>query len=320
MAKLAIVGLGYLGTALGLASRASQLFEMVAGYDARPENAQAALAHGAVQAVARGAREAVAGATVTLLAVPDDALAGVLRDLRHAFDPGAVVSSTGLWMAPAMAAAEVLPANVHFLAGRPVIDHFGLPAAEASAQALRGAIYCLDTAPQVEAAALDTLSALARGLGAQPYFTTAQEHDGLLSASELLPRLVLEGLLHGLASAPTWREVGRLSGRGLAELEAVNDELRALGRRNIAGNSESLRAALEDAAKELQKLSRALAEGEPALEAYQQQCTTALEAWQSTRRQLMDGTLPPNSELRPRLLGSLSPFARRPRRQERPRR
>ncbi|MGH2470509.1 MAG: prephenate dehydrogenase/arogenate dehydrogenase family protein, partial [Chloroflexota bacterium] len=165
MAKLAIVGLGYLGTALGLAARASQLFETVTGYDAHPENAQAALAHGAVQALARGARDVVEGAAVTLLAVPDDVLPGLLRGLRQAFEPGAVVSSTSLWMAPATTAAEVLPESVHFLAGRPVLDHARLPAADASAQALRGAVYCLDATPRAEAAALDTMSALVRGFG-----------------------------------------------------------------------------------------------------------------------------------------------------------
>ena len=84
---VAILGLGLMGTSLALALRERCEGVRIAGYNHSPGNARTALERGAVDAVASSPAEAVAGASMVVLAAPvlanigfADAIAGALAE------------------------------------------------------------------------------------------------------------------------------------------------------------------------------------------------------------------------------------------------
>ena len=91
--SLAVLGTGLLGSSVGLAARAAGV-ATVAGYDADPREAEAALDLGALTATAASVEEAADGADLVLAATPVRSLGAVLIR-AHAAAPEAVLTDVG---------------------------------------------------------------------------------------------------------------------------------------------------------------------------------------------------------------------------------
>ncbi|MDE3076503.1 MAG: prephenate dehydrogenase [Chloroflexota bacterium] len=313
MAKLAIIGTGFVGTSLGLAVRPAKLFEHVAGYDVERSCSQVARDRGAIDSIGANVRAAVKDAAVVVVAVPDRELPGVFRELADGLLPGSIISDTSTWKLPAVkSAAATLPVGVHFISGRPVLDSHGHGPDEGRGSVFAGAIYCLT--PGIDAAedAIDSLSAMVSAIGAQPYFLSAEEHDGLTGATELLPRLVSAALLMGLTRQTAWPEAGRLAAEPFnGWVRLLEDQVGPPFWQDVRENHGALDSWIDAAVSQLLDLRRQLDDtGEATLKEAWKATQEALDQWRKTKRQLREGTMPPLSEMRPHLLGSQAALRR----------
>ncbi len=299
MAKLAIVGTGFVGTSLGLAIRPSKLFETIAGYDRDRGQLQAAKRRGAIDEEARSASRAADGAAVVVLAGSD--VEEALRDVVPGLSAGAVVTETSLWKVPAARlAADILPAGVEFVGGRPGLDG----GSEPSAEAFRNAIYCLTPGAQASEPAIDAMSTVASAAGAQPDFLDPAEHDALTAAGELLPAAMLACLATAVTGDAAWTDAGRLAGDRFNQLALLAEDLPAGFWQEAAKNSDALARWLDAAAAALLDLRDRLQDGQ-ALAQDWRATTDALARWRRDKRQLQESTMPPKAELRPSLFGAL---------------
>lgn len=307
MAKLAIVGTGFVGTSLALALRPSKLFEEIAAYDRDRARLQTATRLGAIDREARTAAEALDAAGVIVLAVPGDELEPALAAIAQSVAPGAVVSETTRWKMPAQKLAErLLPAGVHFVGGRPVLDNVGHGPEEASTDAFRNAIYCLTPGTSADDAAIDAMSAVATAAGAQPYFLDPAEHDALTAAGELLPSALVATLTRTIMAEQSWTDAGKLAGDGFSRLASLAEELAPGFWHEAAENSAALARWLDAAASSLIDLrDRLKPEAGEELANEWRTTTTAIARWRRQKRQLQESAMPPMSELRPNLFGNL---------------
>ncbi len=263
--QISILGLDSIGQSLGLALSARDF--PVTGFAPRPETAQAAQKRGAVRQVKWNMAHAVKGAHLTLVCLPlaeqRDALDAVAQD----FMPGsAVVSVSPLLAAPLKWAAEVLPADRHFIAlhpllspARPFEEGQGLsPSADLFKQGQWAIAPSATCAPE----ALELVTGLANVAGALPYFVDPAEHDGLIGGASALPALLAKVLMDAATASPGWTEMRKVAEHNFATATAALGDEQALAA--LRFNRENALRYLDAALAELKSLREKLAAEDPA--------------------------------------------------------
>ncbi len=214
-AKITIVGLGLVGSSIGMALRRGERDFEVTGHDRDPKVAAAAHKAGAVDRTEWNLIHACENASLIILALPMMAIRETMEAIASYLKPGCVVTDTASIKVPVLQwAQEILPDTVHFVGGNPVMNSpEGLTGVEAaSADLLRGAIYCLCPTSTTAPAAVRVAADLVSRLEAQPLFLDAGEHDGLAAGVDHLPAVLAAVLLETTALTAPWREMRKLAG------------------------------------------------------------------------------------------------------------
>ena len=209
--RITIVGLGLIGSSIGLAlSQQERDFEIV-GHDKAQAAATQAKKLKAVDKTEWNLISACDGAGLIILALPLTALRTTMEALAGQLSAGAVVMDTAAVKAPVQTWADELLPDVPFVGTNPVIsvDPSG---ATARADLFEGRIWAICPSPTTAEGAVKIASDLAERLGAKPLYLDAAEHDGMTAAVEQLPALASMALLTSAVSQPTWREMRKLAG------------------------------------------------------------------------------------------------------------
>lgn len=278
----------------------------ITGYDADARAADLARAYGAFDKVERRSGPACRNADLVIISTPLAAMRDIFADIATYLQPGCLVTDTARLKAPVMRwASELLPPNVFFVGGHPVINPAVLGAEplesgrggaqldKADAALLKGALYCLTPADNTPAEVIDFFSAFAAGLGAYPYFIDTTEHDGLQVGVEELPDLLAVALLRATMDTPGWQEMRKFAGYSFATATATaaSPEREARERHTaILLNREHIVQRLNILVHELIVLRDMLAQGETgALESMLTAATEGRAHWIADRMQGMWG-------------------------------
>ena len=219
---ITIVGLGFIGGSIGLALRESGRGMQIVGHDRESSRARQARRLGAIDRAEWNLIRACEGADVVVLALPPDGLHDTLEALAADLKPGCLVTDTATVKGAVLHwAEELLPPQVAFVGGDPVIQLPGQGLDGARSDLFQGRLYCLTPAVNVPPTAVQQAVELVRLLGAEPYFLDADEHDGLRAAVEHLPALLTALLLREVARSPAPQEMRRLRGQLLAQASAL---------------------------------------------------------------------------------------------------
>jgi prephenate dehydrogenase len=225
MAKpvISIIGLGLVGTSLGLAlQREPGNFEIV-GHDRNQENTQQARRINAVQRSEWNLHSAFEPAEMVIFTVPLSELRDLLPHLREDLKSGALVFVISDVIQPALElVAAHLPPQTHVVAGHPILTGVG-GALVPRADLFDETIFCLAAAVDTDPQAMQLGSDLVERVGAKPHFVDAQEHDGVIAGVEQLPQLMAAMLVQMNVSASGWREGKRLAGRTFAQASELGD-------------------------------------------------------------------------------------------------
>ncbi len=210
--KIAIVGLGLIGTSAGLALRRYQDKVTVVGHDRDPGVAGMARKLGAIDRSEWNLINAVSGADRVLLAVPLAEMRDTLEVMAADLKPGCVVMDTAEVKGPVLAwARELLPEHVSFIGGHPIIiaDKSGQEGARADL--FERKFFCLVADAAAQAGAVHLAADLVEALGGKPLFMDATEHDGLAAAVEHLP-MVMAAVLTTLAGRSSgWSDMRKVA-------------------------------------------------------------------------------------------------------------
>ena len=93
--KIAIIGMGLIGTSMARASRRAGLASVISGYDSDPLASADVAALQLVDEVADSAAAAVVDADLVIMAVPVGAVGAVAETVVPHMQPGAVLTDTG---------------------------------------------------------------------------------------------------------------------------------------------------------------------------------------------------------------------------------
>ena len=312
--RVSIVGLGLIGSSIGLALRKADVTSAVIGHDSRRGAANEAKRIGAVDKADWNLISACEEADLVILAAPVRAIEESLKVLGPNLRPGCVVLDTASVKEPVMAwAAASLPEQVHFVGGNPILSRatrgqWGVE--NARADLFDGALFCLVPAPETDPEAIQLVSNMATILGSKPLFMDAVEHDGLLAAVEHLPTLLSLAMLETVIDQPAWRELRKVAGPAFessTQLVTANSvahsDLSVLNRENVVRWIDAMSASLSS-------LREVLSEGE--VDPLDDRLLHALEErlkWLHDRGEAMwyegpDTEMPTRTSLTDALLGS----------------
>lgn len=225
MIRITIVGLGLIGTSLGMALRSADPKESplgqieVVGWDRDPRAVKEARGRLAIDKEARNLPDALRDAQIVVLATPVLAMREIFGQLGGLLQPGAVVTDVASTKAhPAAWAAELLPVGVSYVGGHPMAGKEQAGPGAADPDLFKDAIYCLTTGRNTRQEAVDAVEAMVRTVGAKPYYIDPDEHDAYVAGISHLPLLLSVGLIEITSRSPAWKEMAPLASSGYRDV------------------------------------------------------------------------------------------------------
>ena len=280
MERITIVGLGPLGTSIGLGLKKANLSNAeIIGTSRERRNASNANKVGAVDRTYAGLGAAVDGANLVVLDADMGETEELLKTLGQRLEPGAVITDLGVMKSKAVAWAEqYMKEGVYFVPGRPLPKKPITTLEEADGAAFQGCRYCIVPPVSAPEAAVKTVVGMADALGSTPFFMDALEHDSFAAGTSYLPVVLSSALVTATTSSESWREMHRLAS---SEWDAVG----CLASNNPDDNLAIARANPELLAQWLDKLILELqAYREKILEDSEDLRHVFVEAWEARAR------------------------------------
>ena len=222
--QITLIGLGQIGTSIGLALAEHKQIVRRVGHDPEPTTARQAEKLGAVDQVVFNLPASVRQADLVVLALPVDEIKDTLKYINQDLKDGTVIIDTSPNKAAVAGwAAELIPAGRYFVSWTPGVKGAYLeesPAGAAHADLFRDNVVFITTAPGIPNQAIKLATDLVTLLGATPLFADEAEVDGLAAASQILPQLAAAALLNATIPQPGWREGRKTAGPAYASATA----------------------------------------------------------------------------------------------------
>ncbi len=219
--NLTIVGLGMIGTSVGLALKAATGEITVTGHDPDAAHVQRAKKLGAIDKSHWNLPSACEDADLILFDLSAVELEKTLAALIGGIKEQAVLLDTVPLKQPILEmAARVMPQTTRFVGGHIVPTH--LPSDyQPSAALIQGAVFYLVAPERIAPQALDLASNFALAIGAEPRYVDALEHDGLMAATAQLPNILTLALVEALSGPAGARDRAQAVGAELASLRQM---------------------------------------------------------------------------------------------------
>ncbi len=263
--KIAIIGLGLIGSSIAHAARRGNLARQIVGFDASADVRTRAAALGFCDAVAEDAASAAADAELVFLCVPVGACGSVTEQIAPHLRAGAILTDVGSVKGAIIRdVVPHLPASVHFIPGHPIAgtEFSGPEAGFASLFDGRWAI--LTPLPGADPNAVARLKAFWQGLGSQVDTMDASHHDLVLAITSHLPHLIaynIVGTAHDL-EAVTEGEVIKYSAGGFRDFTRIAASDPTMWRDVFLNNRDAVMEVLGRFNEDLAVLQRAIRNGD----------------------------------------------------------
>src|SRR5262245_34959390 len=119
--RVALIGLGLIGSSLSHAIRRSRLARSIVGHAKTEKTRETGLRLGLVDEAYASPAASVTGADLVILCAPVGAYAALAREMGPALRPGAIVTDVGSVKAAVVRdVGPQVPRGVHFIPGHPI--------------------------------------------------------------------------------------------------------------------------------------------------------------------------------------------------------
>ena len=283
MDKIAIIGLGLIGTSLGLAIRHSMGKHVeVAGTDLETSYISTAKKMGAIDRDERTLAGAVQGADFVGLATPVLAMRELLEFIAPYLSKGTVVTDVGSTKSDVVAwGEEILPEGVSFIGGHPLIGKEVSGPDEADASLFNGAVYAICPALSATEEATKAVVSIVQAIGAKPYFVDPVEHDSYAGAVSHLPFLLAVSLVNTTTKSAGWREMSHLASTGFRDMSRLASGDPIMHRDIAVTNRDAVVYWMDEFIRDLHQLRNLVKDDRDGLE------SALVEAWEGRARWLI---------------------------------
>lgn len=259
-ARVAIIGLGLIGSSIARAVRADMPTVRLTGHDASPQVRESARALALVDDVADHAGAAVTDADLVILCVPVGAMAAVAAEIAVDLPADAIVSDVGSSKAGIAAALRTALPHATIVPAHPVAgtERSGPEAGFATLFRQRWCI--LTPASDTDPAAVERVASFWRRLGADIETMAPEHHDLVLAITSHLPHLIAFTIV-GTASdleEVTQSEVIKYSAGGFRDFTRIAASDPTMWRDVFLANKDAVLEMLQRFSEDLSALQRAI--------------------------------------------------------------
>jgi len=265
MKKIAIIGLGLIGSSIAHAARRGHLANQIAGYDASADVLERARAIGFCDTLHADIADAVKDAELVILCAPVGAYKSIAQSIAPHLAQGAILSDVGsVKSAVIRDVGPSVPAGVHFIPAHPIAGTEFSGPESGFASLFDGRWAILTPVPGSDQRAVDRLKDFWLGLGSQVDVMDSVHHDLVLAITSHLPHLIaynIVGTAHDLEKV-TEGEVIKYSASGFRDFTRIAASDPTMWRDVFLNNRDAVLEVLGRFNEDLSQLQRAVRNGD----------------------------------------------------------
>jgi len=264
--RIAIVGVGLIGGSLARALKAACAVTEVIGIGRNEPNLRRAVELGVIDRFATDVEAGVDGADIVVIATPVGAMQELCGRIAPVLGRDSVVTDVGsVKRAPVEAARAAFGDNfTRFVPGHPVAgtEKSGVEASFAELYRQRTVILTPD--PETDPAAVQRITDMWYTTGARVTTMTFGDHDRILATTSHLPHMLAFALVDFVASSNDADAHFELAAGGFYDFTRIASSDPVMWRDISLANADELGAKLRQFADHLQKVTRAVEDGDGA--------------------------------------------------------
>jgi len=263
--RVALIGIGLIGSSLAHAMRRKSLAGEIAGFAKSEATRATAKELQLVDSVFATAAEAVQGADLVILCSPVGTYGALAEEIAPALKPGSILTDVGsVKGAVVRDVAGHVPSEVHFIPGHPIAgtEQSGPEAGFAELFINRWCI--LTPLPGADPQAVERLAEFWRACGSNVETMTPEHHDLVLAITSHLPHLIAYNIVSTAADLEevTSSEVIKFSAGGFRDFTRIAASDPTMWRDVFLNNKDAVLEMLGRFSEDLSALQRAIRWGD----------------------------------------------------------
>ncbi len=263
--KVAILGIGHIGSSLARVIRRDRLAGKLVAFDASADHRAKAIELDIADAATGDISEAVGGADLVILATPVGSFAELASAMAPHLAAGSIVSDVGsVKMAVIRDVGPYLPESVHFVPGHPIAGTEFSGPTSGFAELFHGRWCILTPPPGTDSKAVAKVTQLWEAAGSMIEMMDAGHHDRVLAITSHLPHLIAYTIVGTATDLETslQQEVVKFSASGFRDFTRIAASDPVMWRDIFLNNREAVLDVLQRFSEDLTALQRAIRWGE----------------------------------------------------------
>ena len=263
--RVALIGIGLIGSSLSHAMRRGGLAASIVGYAKTAETRATALELGLIDTAYDTAAAAADNADLVILCVPVGACGALARDIGPVLKPGCILTDVGSVKASIIRdCAQHVPAGVHFIPGHPIAGTEQSGPASGFATLFDGRWCVLTPVDGSDSHAVDKLKTFWQACGSNVDIMTAEHHDMVLAITSHVPHAIAFNIVNTAAhlAEVTDSEVIKFSAGGFRDSTRLAASDPTMWRDVFLNNREAVLEMLARFSENLTLMQRAIRFGD----------------------------------------------------------
>jgi prephenate dehydrogenase len=268
--RITIIGLGKIGTSIGLAIKRSTEEFSLTGFDRFPAVAKRALSIKAIDQISNRINDCVKQADVIILAVPVDEVIITIDTITPLLKPNAILIDTSPIKVNLIEYIDnKISENLFFLSIYPAINPKYINELDNSIESahedlFQNSVIAIFGSAKISNDAFKFGTHLIDLLGSKVLIVDPYEIEGLITTTELLPKILSTAFIHTVMDQSGWKEGRKFANPSflsISQLISYKDEREEFGEASFL-NSENVDRTINDMINELRIFQKMLKTGD----------------------------------------------------------
>ena len=255
--RLAIIGVGLIGSSLSLALKRAGAVGSVVGYGRDRANLERGIELGVLDRFESSIAATVKDAEMVVVSVPLGAMAAVFGEIAGNLRADAAITDVGSSKAAVVAAASAAlgDAMPRFVPGHPIAGNEKSGVEAGFASLFEGRRIILTPMPQTDNDTTARVDAMWRACGAEVEYLDVEHHDKVLAATSHLPHMLAYTLVHHLSNLNDNAEIFRYAAGGFRDFTRIASSDPVMWRDVCLANGDALVELIEQFQGELDEVN-----------------------------------------------------------------
>lgn len=263
--KVALIGIGLIGSSLSHVMRQRGVTTVISGYARSAQTRNKARELGLVHSIHETASDAVSGADLVILCSPVGTYSALAKEICSSLKPGAILTDVGsVKGAVVRDVLPFVPADVHFIPGHPIAGTEQSGPESGFAELFQNRWSIITPLPGANADAVSRLIAFWKACGSNVEIMTPEHHDLVLAITSHLPHLIAYNIVSTAADLEevTDSEVIKYSAGGFRDFTRIAASDPTMWRDVFLNNKDAVLEMLGRFSEDLSALQRAIRWGD----------------------------------------------------------